>query len=436
MSIVYALATPPAKSAICVFRVSGDGCLDLFNNFVTSLPEKERFFYTKNFSFNDVLIDRVGMVFFKGPKSYTGEDSVEIYAHGGLAVIKEIIKAFKGVGIDEAGPGEFTKRAFLNDKLSLNEAESVLDLINASTKNEAFLSASALSGGLSSELNNFSDQINNIRLRVEGEIDFNDEDEVFLDETLKESFGRLIEDFESFISKCHYKSNESVSKKVVFVGPVNSGKSSLFNRLLGFERAIVSDKPGTTRDLIDSELFYNDLSFSLYDTAGLRDTDDVIEEAGIEKSKEEIKNSDLVVGVFDQVSKNKLDVFKKLVGDRPYIGVFNKTDLGGGSVEGFDCSVSAKTGDGIGELKKMISKYFEVNVKNDFVYMVKERHIDLFSLCLNHLKSGFNKLENDELFEIVAEDLKISRGSLDSILGKKSSDDLLGDIFNNFCIGK
>lgn len=436
MSIVYALATPPAKSAICVFRVSGDGCLDLFNNFVTSLPEKERFFYTKNFSFNDVLIDRVGMVFFKGPKSYTGEDSVEIYAHGGLAVIKEIIKAFKGVGIDEAGPGEFTKRAFLNDKLSLNEAESVLDLINASTKNEAFLSASALSGSLSSELNNFSDQINNIRLRVEGEIDFNDEDEVFLDEALKESFGRLIEDFESFISKCHYKSNESVSKKVVFVGPVNSGKSSLFNRLLGFERAIVSDKPGTTRDLIDSELFYNDLSFSLYDTAGLRDTDDVIEEAGIEKSKEEIKNSDLVVGVFDQVSKNKLGVFKKLVGDRPYIGVFNKTDLGGGSVEGFDCSVSAKTGDGISELKKMISKYFEVNVKNDFVYMVKERHIDLFSLCLNHLKSGFNKLENDELFEIVAEDLKISRGSLDSILGKKSSDDLLGDIFNNFCIGK
>ena len=436
MSIVYALATPPAKSAICVFRVSGDGCLDLFDNFVTSLPEKERFFYTKNFSFNDVLIDRVGMVFFKGPKSYTGEDSVEIYAHGGLAVIKEIIKAFKSVGIDEAGPGEFTKRAFLNDKLSLNEAESVLDLINASTKNEAFLSASALSGSLSSELNNFSDQINNIRLRVEGEIDFNDEDEVFLDETLKESFGRLIEDFESFISKCHYKSNESVSKKVVFVGPVNSGKSSLFNRLLGFERAIVSDRPGTTRDLIDSELFYNDLSFSLYDTAGLRDTDDVIEEAGIEKSKEEIKNSDLVVGVFDQVSKNKLGVFKKLVGDRPYIGVFNKTDLGGDSVEGFDCSVSAKTGDGIGELKKMISKYFEVNVKNDFIYMVKERHIDLFSICLNHLKSGFNKLENDELFEIVAEDLKISRGSLDSILGKKSSDDLLGDIFNNFCIGK
>ena len=436
MSIVYALATPPAKSAICVFRVSGDGCLDLFNNFVTSLPEKERFFYTKNFSFNGVLIDRVGMVFFKGPKSYTGEDSVEIYAHGGLAVIKEIIKAFKGVGIDEAGPGEFTKRAFLNDKLSLNEAESVLDLINASTKNEAFLSASALSGSLSSELNNFSDQINNIRLRVEGEIDFNDEDEVFLDETLKESFGRLIEDFESFISKCHYKSNESVSKKVVFVGPVNSGKSSLFNRLLGFERAIVSDRPGTTRDLIDSELFYNDLSFSLYDTAGLRDTDDVIEEAGIEKSKEEIKNSDLVVGVFDQVSKNKLGVFKKLVGDRPFIGVFNKTDLGGDSVEGFDCSVSAKTGDGIGELKKMISKYFEVNVKNDFIYMVKERHIDLFSICLNHLKSGFNKLENDELFEIVAEDLKISRGSLDSILGKKSSDDLLGDIFNNFCIGK
>ena len=436
MSVVYALATPPAKSAICVFRVSGDGCLDLFKNFVKYVPEKERFFYTKSFSFNGALIDRVGIVFFKGPKSYTGEDSVEVYAHGGLAVIKEIIRAFKSVGMDEAGPGEFTKRAFLNDKLTLNEAESVLDLINASTKNEAFLSASALSGDLSSELNSFSDQINNLRLRVEGEIDFNDEDEVFLDEGLKESFGCLIADFESFISKCHYKSNESVSKKVVFIGPVNSGKSSLFNRLLGFERAIVSNKPGTTRDLIDSELFYNDLSFSLYDTAGLRDTSDFIEEEGIKKSKEEIKNADLVVGVFDKTSANESMFFTNLVGKKPYLKVFNKTDLEGDVVEGFDCYLSAKTGRGVGDLKKRISEHFEVNIKNNSIYMVKERHIDLFSVCLNHLKSGFDKFENEELFELVAEDLKISRESLNSILGKKSADRLLGDIFNNFCIGK
>ena len=436
MSVIYALATPPAKSAICVFRVSGESCLDLFKEFFSSPPKKERFFYLKNFYYDKRLVDRVGVVYFKGPKSYTGEDCVEIYAHGGLAVIKEIINAFKSVGFDEAGPGEFTKRAFLNDKLSLNEAESVLDLINASTKEEAYMSAAALSGRLSSELSAFSEEINNLRLRVEGEIDFNDEDEVFLDEKLKDSFACLVSNFESFVSKCHHKSNESVSKKVVFIGPVNSGKSSLFNRLLGFERAIVSNKPGTTRDLIDSELFYNDLSFSLYDTAGLRDTSDFIEEEGIRKSKEEIKNADLVVGVFDKTSANESMFFTSLVGKKPYLKVFNKTDLGDDLVEGFDCYLSAKTGRGVGDLKKRISKHFEVNIKNNSIYMVKERHIDLFSVCLNHLKSGFDKFENEELFELVAEDLKISRESLNSILGRKSADDLLGDIFNNFCIGK
>jgi len=436
MSVVFALATPPAKSAICVFRVSGDRCLELFEGVFNSPPDKERFFYKKSFSFNGVLIDHVGVVYFKGPKSYTGEDSVEIYAHGGLAIIKEIIKVFKSIGIEEAGPGEFTKRAFLNNKLSLNEAESVLDLINASSKNEAHLSAVALSGKLSSDLNRFSDQINNLRLRVEGEIDFNDEDEVFLDETLIESFDCLISDFEAFISRCHHRSNENISKKVLFVGPVNSGKSSLFNRLLGFERAIVSNKPGTTRDLINSELFYNDLSFSLYDSAGLRETDDVVEEEGIKKSKEEIKKSDLVVGVFDKTSEHQMAFFKELIGEKPYVTVFNKIDLGDSFVKDFDCSLSAKTGDGVGELKNIISEHFKINIKNDSVYMVKERHIDLFSVCLNHLKSGFNKLEKGELFELVAEDLKISRESLNSILGTKTSDDLLGDIFNNFCIGK
>ena len=206
--------------------------------------------------------------------------------------------------------------------------------------------------------------------------------------------------------------------------------------MLGFERAIVSNKPGTTRDLIDSELFYNDLSFSLYDTAGLRDTSDFIEEEGIRKSKEEIKNADLVVGVFDKTSANESMFYTSLVGKKPYLKVFNKTDLGDDLVEGFDCYLSAKTGRGVGDLKKRISKHFEVNIKNNSIYMVKERHIDLFSVCLNHLKSGFDKFENEELFELVAEDLKISRESLNSILGRKSADDLLGDIFNNFCIGK
>ena len=437
MSVVFALATPPAKSAICVFRVSGQGCLKKVKTLTGSSPDKPRTFYLRSLLNKDgVLVDRVGMIFFKGPESYTGEDSFEIYAHGGLGVMALIVEVFKGVGFEEAAPGEFTKRAFLNNKISLNEAESVVDVIDSSSAEGVYLSSSSLSGSFTERVVGFSKTIDFFRVRVEGEIDFSDEGEEFLDSSLLDNLKKTLEDFSSFVGECISKKNYSVKNKVLFIGPVNSGKSSVFNRLLGFERALVSDVAGTTRDLVESELFYNNASFSLSDSAGIRNTDDKIESRGIGLALDQINSADVVVGVFDSFNKGVMEKFSSLVENKKYIKVYNKLDLGEPTVDVFDCLVSAKTGEGFGDLKNVLADSFKVNEQNNCSYMVRDRHISLFNSSLESLKSALLKIENVEGLELVAEDLKLARKSLDAIVGIKTHDSLLGDIFSSFCIGK
>ena len=233
------------------------------------------------------------------------------------------------------------------------------------------------------------------------------------------------------------KKNHSAKNKVMFVGPVNSGKSSVFNRLLGFERALVSEKPGTTRDLVESEIFYNEASFSISDTAGLRETDDVVESKGMQFALEQLNNVDLVVGIFDSDEGSILDRFAELSKEKKYLKVYNKTDLGHVVREGvFDCMVSAKTGEGFDSLKKLISKAFKSDISGDYMYLVRDRHIGLFQSSINHLENALLKLSEDGGLELIAEDLKLARGDLNEIIGVKMSDSLLGDIFSSFCIGK
>ena len=437
MSVVFALATPPAKSAICVFRVSGSGCLDKLKTLTGSAPQKPRTFYLRPFlDKNGNLVDSVGLVFFKGPDSYTGEDSFEVYAHGGLGVMALVVDVFKDVGFDEAAPGEFTKRAFLNNKISLNEAESVVDVIDSSNAESVYLSSSSLSGSFTKNIIGFSEKIDFYRVRVEGEIDFSDEGEDFMDSSLEGDLQTTIRDFSLFVDGCVSKKNYSVKNKILFVGPVNSGKSSVFNRLLGFERALVSNIAGTTRDLVESELFYNNTSFSLSDSAGIRETKDEIESKGIDLTLEQIGAADVVVGIFDSSDSGVINSFSDLVKNKKYIAVYNKLDLGVPRSGGFDCLVSAKTGEGFNELKGVIADAFKVCENNDYTYLVRDRHISLFNSSLENLRSAFLKIKNVEGLELVAEDLRLARKSLDDVVGVKTSDSLLGDIFSSFCIGK
>jgi tRNA modification GTPase len=438
MSVVFALATPPAKSAICIFRVSGPGCLSKIPALTGSKLEKNKKFYLRPVkNERGDVVDRAGIITFKGPDSYTGEDSFEVHAHGGLGVMAMLVSVFKSFGFDEAPPGEFTKRAFLNNKISLAEAEAVVDLIDSHDRGGVVLSAKTLSGDFTKKVLELSGVINNLRVRVEGEIDFSDEGESFFDSSLPNELSLLIENFKLFVGGCLNRKNHSVKNKIMFLGPVNSGKSSVFNRLLGFERALVSDRPGTTRDLIESEIFYNEVSFSISDTAGLRETEDVVESKGMQFALENLDSADLVIGVFDSDEGSILDKFSELAKEKKYLKIYNKTDLGNVVKEGvFDCMVSAKSGEGFDELKRLISKTFKSSVSSDYMYLVRDRHIKLFQSSVDYLENAYLKLNERGGLELVAEDLKLARNDLNEIVGIKMPDSLLGDIFSSFCIGK
>ncbi|MFL2730121.1 MAG: tRNA uridine-5-carboxymethylaminomethyl(34) synthesis GTPase MnmE [Gammaproteobacteria bacterium] len=439
MSIVYALATPPVKSAICVFRVSGQDCLRFLPELFSSKLDEPRYFYKTEMYSKGFFVDSVAVVFFKGPKSFTGEDGFEVYAHGGLAVMSKIVEAFTDLGFQEAGPGEFSKRAFLNNKISLSQAEAVSDLIEASSKEEASRVSMVLSGDFESRVFDFSGRLDALRVLVEGEIDFTDEDEVFVENLadLRADVSSLSAEFSSFAGACSSKKNNLSKPRVLIAGPPNTGKSSLFNSLLARNRSIVSSVAGTTRDLIDSELVLQNIVLTLGDSAGVRDTEDLIEGAGINISFSEIKNSDLVILVFDSETKDSVSFFKDLLGENECLLVYNKIDLSDERPEGFDLFVSAIKMDGLNDLRKLLDKKLS-NSKSepDLSYLVRERHVDIFSEVSSRLALVSTSIESNESLDVIAENLKTCRDLLAEVVGIKTSDELLGEIFSSFCIGK
>jgi len=439
MSIIYALATPPAQSAICVFRVSGQDCLRFLPELFSSKLDEPRYFYKTEMYSKGFFVDSVAVVFFKGPKSFTGEDGFEVYAHGGLAVMSKIVEAFTDLGFQEAGPGEFSKRAFLNNKISLSRAEAVSDLIEASSKEEASRVSMVLSGDFESRVFDFSGRLDALRVLVEGEIDFTDEDEVFVENLadLRADVSSLSAEFSSFAGACSSKKNNLSKPRVLIAGPPNTGKSSLFNSLLARNRSIVSSVAGTTRDLIDSELVLQNIVLTLGDSAGVRDTEDLIEGAGINISFSEIKNSDLVILVFDSETKDSVSFFKDLLGENECLLVYNKIDLSDERPEGFDLFVSAIKMDGLNDLRKLLDKKLS-NSKSepDLSYLVRERHVDIFSEVSSRLALVSTSIESNESLDVIAENLKTCRDLLAEVVGIKTSDELLGEIFSSFCIGK
>jgi len=439
MSVIYALATPPAQSAICIFRVSGEGCLDALPKIFSSDLDEPRFFYKTEMLDEGSFVDSVAVVFFKGPKSFTGEDSFEVYAHGGLAVMSKVVEVFDDLGFEEAQPGEFSKRAFLNNKISLSQAEAVSDLISASSKEEASMVSLVLSGDFESRVFDFSGQLDALRVLVEGEIDFTDEDEVFVQNLaeLGADVSRLSAEFSGFAGACSSKKNSLNKPRVLIAGPPNSGKSSLFNALLSRDRSIVSSVAGTTRDFIDSELVLQNIVLTLGDSAGVRRTEDLIEGAGINISIDEIKKSDLVILVFDEETKGSVSFFRELLGKQKHLLVYNKIDVSNERPLGFDLFVSAKELSGLGGLRKVLDERLSADEKEkDLTYLVRERHVNIFSEVSSRLDLISSSIEANESLDVVAENLKACRDLLAEVVGIKTSDELLGEIFSSFCIGK
>ena len=435
--MIFALATPVAQSAIAVFRLSGEGCCQKFNAVINKPVSDYRKVFLRDVVWEGVLVDRCSIVFYSSPSSYTGEDSVEVFCHGGLSVIKSLTEVFLSLGFREANPGEFSRIAFENGKISLNEAEAIVDLINSEDAVRSQLSSEAVAGVLSDMVSVLGKDVDALRVFIEGSIDFSDEDYNFIAAgNIKERLIKIKSSLTDLIDSSLISSKKLSKKKVLFFGPPNTGKSSLFNRMLGFDRALVSNIPGTTRDLINSEVFYNSVNMELVDSAGIRETDDLIEKSGVALSGDEVKNSNLILVILDHDTEELLPVFKSKLSDKKHLVVFNKSDKQHPK-SCCDCVVSAKSGDGVQKLKNKIYELIQEDkdiTKKTFI--IRERHLECFNLALSNLNACIEKISNERDIDVAAEDLRLVRSSLDEFLGIKHSDDLLGDIFKDFCIGK
>ena len=434
--MIFALATPTGKAALAVFRISGSGCHEVISKILDkNIAEFNRVFLRKIIH-DGVLVDVSTVVFYKSPKSYTGEDMVEVFCHGGFATLKKLIDLFHNLNIREAEPGEFTKIAVLNGKQTLNEAESLLDLINSTTDAEMNMALGVVAGELSNKVSVLGDELDDIRVFVESIIDFDDEDGV--DVSLEEVVERLEAlrlGFGDLKKQGFRSSNIGKTNGVLMLGPPNVGKSSLFNCLLGQNKAIVSPNPGTTRDMLEGQVLMHKTTFNLVDAAGIRDSSVSEESMGVNKVLNDIDSFPLVLVVCDQEYKTQLKDLRGMIDNKKSLVVKNKSDLCNKQEDGM-CLVSAKTGDGIPELKKMISGFFvnsEPSVDQSFI--LNDRQLELIDGVIKSLEAcqGLNLLES---IELIAENLKSARNHLNDFLGERSSDELLGEIFSKFCIGK
>ena len=434
--MIFALATPTGKAALAVFRISGSGCHEVISKILDkNIAEFNRVFLRKIIH-DGVLVDVSTVVFYKSPKSYTGEDMVEVFCHGGFATLKKLIDLFHNLNIREAEPGEFTKIAVLNGKQTLNEAESLLDLINSTTDAEMNMALGVVAGELSNKVSVLGDELDDIRVFVESIIDFDDEDGV--DVSLEEVIERLEAlrlGFGDLKKQGFRSSNIGKTNGVLMLGPPNVGKSSLFNCLLGQNKAIVSPNPGTTRDMLEGQVLMHKTTFNLVDAAGIRDSSVSEESMGVNKVLNDIDSFPLVLVVCDQEYKTQLKDLRGMIDNKKSLVVKNKSDLCNKQEDGM-CLVSAKTGDGIPELKKMISGFFvnsEPSVDQSFI--LNDRQLELIDGVIKSLEAcqGLNLLES---IELIAENLKSARNHLNDFLGERSSDELLGEIFSKFCIGK
>ena len=440
--MIFALSTPPGVSAIAVIRTSGEGCIEVVSGCLDKKPIEKNLAFVTNFVASGLVIDRVVVTPFFAPYSFTGEDMLEISCHGSPLVISQIFSALEGLGLREAGPGEFSERAFVNGKLALNEAESISDLIHATSLEEANLIAKSFAGTLQASLLGLGDKIDGLRFSVEASIDFADED-LGLDglHQIKNSLSNLLIDVNAFIGSCYVVNSKKKEKRVLLVGPPNSGKSSLFNKLVGFDRAIVSDTPGTTRDILEQRVLFEGMSFELIDSAGIRSSNDKIEQQGINMIGDFASDSDVLILLFSAEELIDLNGFiKTLVFDGKTLKVLNKIDISDSvdrKTQGYDYLISVKTGEGFPEfingLKSVLDS--EESMQKNASFFVRERHMTSLLALTENLKTAIDHcvLGSEE---ILAENLKLARSNLDFILGKKYTEDLLGDIFSNFCVGK
>lgn len=444
---ITAIATPPGCGAISIIRVSGAQTFDIADKiFSGQIKISEAGSHTVHYgriinSTGD--IDDVLISIFKTPHSYTGEDSIEISTHGNPLILKKIVELLVQSGARLAEPGEFTKRAFLNNRIDLSQAEAVIDLISARTDTALRGARNQLDGILSKKISFLKNNLLNTISLVEIGLDFAEEDiEIIENKELLKKIENVSCEIENLLASYSFGKVIKDGVNVVIIGKPNVGKSSLLNYLLKEPRVIVSSIPGTTRDIIREEISIDGILFRMFDTAGIRDTQNEIEKEGVLRSREAIKNSDIVIFMNDTVQEYSFDILNEacsLVDKKKIIPVINKIDLlNNQNYLNGDLGISVKTGEGIDHLlellKEMALKNSNYTEKSAVVSNV--RHYKCLENTKNSLEKAKESILNKYSGEFVAVDLRNAITNLSEIIGEVTTEDILNNIFQKFCIGK
>ena len=434
--VIAAIATGPGRGAIGIVRLSGP---DLSSTALELLGKALQPRYATPTHFLDARgepLDSGIAIYFPGPRSYTGEDVLELQGHGGGAVLKAVLRRCLEVGARLAEPGEFTRRAFLNGKIDLAQAESVADLIDAGSEAAARAALRSLNGALSVAVYTVSEELLELRIRLEAGIDFPEEEvDQLQQDTYQAALAEIAAKARDLLSKVEQGARLREGLRVAIVGAPNVGKSTLLNHLAGETLAIVTDVPGTTRDIITADLTIQGVPVTLLDTAGIRATRDPVEEIGVSRAREAAAKADLVLDVRDLSKANGAQNSSSPAGVRTIV-VYNKVDLvskrGAETANGL--YVSAKTGEGMGELRRSIlaSSGWD-HASEEVVFIARERHMLALIRAVQHIEAASKQTGPVEL---VAEDLRLAGAELGKIQGVLAADDLLGEIFSRFCIGK
>ena len=440
---IAAVATAPGRGGIGVVRVSGANLETLAEKLSGSLPVPRRATLAKFRDAAGEVIDVGIQLYFPAPNSFTGEDVLELQGHGGPVVMRQLLARCCELGARLAQPGEFTLRAFLNEKIDLAQAEAVADLIDASTTQAAQSAVRSLSGDFSAAVNALVDQLVELRMLVEATLDFPEEElDPLRDTDLLPRLDRLRSDFGGLLKRARQGALLRAGMTVVLAGLPNVGKSSLLNRLAGEERAIVTEVAGTTRDAVKETIQIEGIPLHIIDTAGLRDTDDPVERIGIERSWQEIGRADIVLQIVD--ARAGLTPADRVVAGRLPAGVErivveNKCDLARVEPARFDdrgqvhLRLSAKTGEGIALLHDELLRVAGWLDCGEDLILARERHLRALNEAGRRIESAVDEAGR---LELAAEELRLAQEALSAITGEFTADDLLGEIFGRFCIGK
>ncbi len=442
--LIAAVATPPGQGGIGVVRLSGPGARDVGEGLCGCELTPRRATFAAFRDGEDVLDEGIAL-YFAQPASFTGEDVVELQCHGSPVVMQQLLDAACARGARLAGPGEFSERAFLNGKLDLAQAEAVADLIAATSVAAARAAVRSLRGEFSEVVHRLAETLAQLRMLVEACIDFPDEDVEFLEEAdVGGQISALLRALEDLRGRSQQGQLVNEGIHVALIGPPNAGKSSLLNALAGEEAAIVTDVPGTTRDLLKVDLVLSGMPLRLIDTAGLRDSDDTVERIGIARAREQADVADLVIVVLDAALVDAAAIDAAVNALAPPQGprrlvVMNKLDLiadpGPTDVAEGVFWISARTGDGVERLKRAIVDAAGLSGA-EIGFTARARHLDSLDKAYDALQKADQQLRAGEATEIVAEELRDGHNALGEIVGTETPDDLLGRIFSEFCIGK